>query len=263
MRRSSRGSFTTSRCWVAMIVDRRRALRVGVLPLRLEAPPRRRRRIDGVLQRLVGEPPPRLLMPVLVVRFVDGGEQRVGQPVVEARRGRLSRQLAERRKARRSLRRTRSSRMSNSVPRPVPNSSATMMTATIGTHGRRALWAKSVPEPFPFRRVWNQPREKGLEGRDLAAARRVRRRPVAVVDDQAVFRERRPRLVGTGLDRIDLRPQRMRHPDIDDGRLLEPAPRAFFHDRVGLHEAAQAGDRSLSSPSTSEMMPPLPMKAPV
>ena len=77
-RRSSRGSFTTSRCWVAMIVARRRALRVGVLPLRLEAPPRRRRRIDDVLQRVVVQPPPRLLVAVLGDRFVDHGEQRVG-----------------------------------------------------------------------------------------------------------------------------------------------------------------------------------------
>ena len=66
-------------------LDHRRTLRVGVLPLRLEAPPRRRRRIDGVLQRLVGEPPLRLLVPVFVVRLVDDGDQRVGQPVVEAR----------------------------------------------------------------------------------------------------------------------------------------------------------------------------------
>ena len=27
------------------------------------------------------------------------------------------------------------------MPRPVPNFSATMITAIIGTHGRRALWA--------------------------------------------------------------------------------------------------------------------------
>src|SRR5215510_6945164 len=36
----------------------------------------------------------------------------------------------------------------------------------------------------------------------------------------------------------------MTYPDIDDGRLLEPAPRAFFHDRVELHKALQAPDRS-------------------
>ena len=135
--------------------------------------------------------------------------------------------------------------MSNSVPRPVPNSSATMITATIGTHGRRALWASQCQNHSRSAVVWEQPREKGLRTVAISPPLgRVRRRPVAVVDDQAVFRERRPRLVGAGLDRIDVRPQRMRHPDIDDGRLLEPAPRAFFHDRVGLHEAAQAGDRA-------------------
>src|SRR5262245_41690168 len=36
----------------------------------------------------------------------------------------------------------------------------------------------------------------------------------------------------------------MTYPDIDDGRFLEPAPRAFFHDRVKLHEALQAPNRS-------------------
>src|SRR5262245_19484272 len=41
-----------------------------------------------------------------------------------------------------------------------------------------------------------------------------------------------------------MRPQWMTHPDVDDGCLLEPAPRAFFHDRVGLHEATQARDRA-------------------
>jgi len=62
-----------------------RALRVGVLPLRLEAVPRRWRRLDRVLQRLVVEPPPRLLVSVLVGGLVDGGDERVGEPVVEAR----------------------------------------------------------------------------------------------------------------------------------------------------------------------------------
>jgi hypothetical protein len=32
-----------------------------------------------------------------------------------------------------------------------------------------------VPEPCPFCVVWKEPREKGFEGLDLTAARRVRR----------------------------------------------------------------------------------------
>ena len=59
--------------------------------------------------------------------------------------------------------------MSNSVPRPVPNSSATMMIATIGTHGLRALWASQCQNHSRSAVVRKQPREKGLEGLDLAA----------------------------------------------------------------------------------------------
>jgi hypothetical protein len=51
-------------------------------------------------------------------------------------------------------------------------------------------------------------------------------------------------LVGTSLDGVDMRPRWMTYPDIDDGRFLEPAPRALFHDRVKLHEALQTPNRS-------------------
>ena len=56
-----------------------------MLVLGFEAMPRRRRRLDQVLQRLVIQPPSRLLVPVFVDSFIDGGDERVGEPVVEAR----------------------------------------------------------------------------------------------------------------------------------------------------------------------------------
>ena len=190
------------------------------------------------------QPPPRLQVAVVVVRFVDDGDQRVGQPVVEVRSGRLSRQLAER--ARHDVV-FAEQQFEDVEQRPAAGPELLRHHDDRDhRHPRPALLvSEPVPEPVPAPLSSGNSRAKKVSnGREIAAARRVRRRPVAVVDDQAVFRERRPRLVGTGLDRIDVRPQRMRHPGIDDGRLLEPAPRAFFHDRVGLHEAAQAGDRS-------------------
>ena len=189
------------------------------------------------------QPPLRLLVPVLVDRLVDDGEQRVGQPGVEARRGRRSRQLAERARHDVVL---AEQQVENVEQRPAAGPEFLRHhDHRDHRHPRPArLVGEPVPEPFPLRLVRERAARRRLSNVAISPPLgRVRRRPVAVEDDQAVFRERRPRLVGTALDRIDVRPQRMRHPVIDDGRLLEPAPRAFFHDRVGLHEAAQAGDR--------------------
>src|SRR5262249_55107060 len=41
-----------------------------------------------------------------------------------------------------------------------------------------------------------------------------------------------------------MRPRWMTYPDIDNGHFLEPTLRAFFHDRVRLHKALQARNRS-------------------
>jgi len=112
-----------------------------MLSLRLETSACCRRRLDGILQRLVVKPPARLQMPVLVGCFVDSGNERVGEPVIKARALRLSRQLAE--LARHDVVFAKQA-LENLEQRSaaVPNFSATMITATIGTHGLRALWAK-------------------------------------------------------------------------------------------------------------------------
>ena len=185
----------------------------------------------------------RLLVPFLGDGLVDHGEQRVRQPGIEARRGRRPRQLAE--LARHDVILAKQ-QVENIKQRPAAGSELLRHhDQPDHRHPRPArLVGEPMPAPVSLGVVREQPREEGFERREIAALSGVRWRPVAVVDDQAIFHERRPRLVGTGLNRIDVGAQRMRHPDVDDGRLLEPAPRTLLHDGVGLHEAAQAGDRS-------------------
>src|SRR5262249_17599734 len=106
------------------------------------------------------------------------------------------------------------------------------------------LVSEVIPKPCPFLLVWNEVCKEGLKRFDLTPARRVRRRPVAVVNSQAIFYERRPRLVGTSLNLVDVRPQWMFHPVVDDGPRLDSLPRSLTHERVGLHKATQACDRA-------------------
>src|SRR5262249_30617535 len=159
-----------------------RTLGVGVVPLLLEASSRPWRRLDGILQRLVVEPPPRLLMPVLVGCLANGGDERIGKPVIEARARRFPRYLAE------------LARHDIVFPKykledfkQCPPAGPELLRHHDDRNHRRPRFAglisEPVPEPRSLRVVRNEPRKKGFEGLDLAPARRVRRRPVAVEDD--------------------------------------------------------------------------------
>ena len=98
------------------------------------------------------------------------------------------------------------------LPRPVPNSSATHDDCgIIGTHGRRALWASQCQNHCRSASSGNSRARKLLKVSISPPSVGVRRPQVSTVvrADQAVIFERRPWLVGTALDCIDVRPQRI------------------------------------------------------
>ena len=106
------------------------------------------------------------------------------------------------------------------------------------------LVRQPVPQPGPLLVVRKETGEIGLERLEIAARRRMRRRPVAVEDDIAVFDEGRPRLVGAHL----LAPNRQAglgtHPVVDRGARLDRAARARVDERPWRHAPTQLRDRN-------------------
>ena len=139
-----------------------------MLAFRLEAPPRRRRRLDGDLQRVVGEPALRLLLAVFGDRLVDDNQEGVGEPGVEPRRGRRPGQFAV--GARHDVVGAEQE-IEDLEQRPA---TAAELLRHHDHRDHRDPWPPRLvgeppPQPRPFRRIGHEPREEGVERGEVAA----------------------------------------------------------------------------------------------
>src|SRR6516162_7880497 len=105
-------------------------------------------------------------MPVLIVRFVNGCDERVSKPVIKARAGRLSCYLAK--FTRRDV--VFAKHEFEDFKQCPPACPEFPRHHDDRDHRRprsAGLISEPVPEPRPLRIIWIEPREKGPERLDL------------------------------------------------------------------------------------------------